>query len=103
MKCSSPSFEGSSPRSRACSSVSSASRGRGRMATIATLCFAAQGIAFASGCVRAVLVPETSPVRLAETVKAKVWILEDGIWIESVNEVELKEGLYIVPPSYVHE
>lgn len=103
MKCSSPSFEGSSPRSRACSSVSSASRGRGRMATIATLCFAAQGIGFASGCVRAVLVPETSPVRLAETVKAKVWILEDGIWIESVNEVELKEGLYIVPPSYVHD
>ena len=73
------------------------------MATIATLCFAAQVIAFASGCVRAVLVPETSPVRLAETVKAKVWILEDGIWIESVNEVELKEGLYIVPPSYVHD
>ena len=73
------------------------------MATIATLCFVAQGIVFASGCVRAVLVPETSPVRLAETVKAKVWILEDGIWIESVNEVELKEGLYIVPPSYVHE
>lgn len=103
MKCSSPSFEGSSPRSRAYSSVSSASRGRVRMATIALLCFAAQGIAFASGCVRAVLVPETSPVRLAETVKAKVWILEDGVWIESVNEVELKEGLYIVPPSYVHD
>ncbi len=103
MKCSSPSFEGSSPRSRACSSVSSANRGRVRMATMVTLCFAAQGIVFATGCVRAVLVPETSPVRLAETVKAKVWILEDGTWIQSVNEVELKEGLYIVPPSYVDE
>lgn len=103
MTCSSPSFEGSSPRSRPSSSGSSASRGRRSTLIAATLCFAVPGIGSASGCVRAVLVPESSPVRLAETVKARVWILEGGTWVESVNEVELKEGLYIVPPSYVDE
>jgi len=70
--------------------------------TVAIACVA-PALAFAPGCVRAVLVPETSPVRLAEPVKARVWILENGTWTRSANSVELKEGLYVVPPSYVDE
>lgn len=66
-------------------------------------CFVVLASVSASGCVRAVLVPESAPVRLAETVKADVYVLVDGVWTRSANRVELREGLYIVPPSYVDE
>lgn len=103
MTCSLLSSKESSPRSLASSSVSSASLRLDRTGRTVAIACVAPALVFATGCVRTVLVPETSPVRLAEPVKARVWIMENGTWTRSANSVELKEGLYIVPPSYVDE
>lgn len=58
-------------------------------------------LVFASGCTRTVLVPETSPVRIGPCARARVYALVGGEWILSDNSVELEEGWYLVPPSYV--
>lgn len=66
--------------------------------------FAVLATGFGSGCgPRVVLVPESSPIRLAEPIRAHVYVLEGGEWVRGANAVELTEGLYIVPPSYVDE
>jgi hypothetical protein len=59
-------------------------------------------IAFASmssGCAtRVVLVPNGEPVRLAEPVKVRVWVLDSkGQSIRSSNRVLLPEGWYALP------
>ncbi len=59
-------------------------------------------IAFASmssGCsTRVVLVPSGEPVRLAEPVRAKVWVIDaSGNQIKSANRVTLPEGWYALP------
>lgn len=56
-----------------------------------------------SGCTRAVLVPESSPIRIGPKVRGTVYIRENGKWIASDNEVEIPEGWYCVPPSYVED
>lgn len=64
----------------------------------------ALALAFASGCgPRTVLVPESSPIRVGPGVSGRVYVLEAGEWTLSANEVEIPEGTYIVPPSYVDE
>jgi len=65
--------------------------------------FAALLVALLASCVRAVLVPESSPVRLRDSVRARVYVLESGRWVESENRVQLPEGWYLVPPSFVEE
>jgi len=59
-------------------------------------------IAFASmnsGCAtRVILVPSGEPVRLAEPVRAKVWVIDaSGNQIKSANRVTLPEGWYALP------
>lgn len=58
-------------------------------------------LVFASGCTRTVLVPESSPVRIGHGARARVYALVGGEWILSDNSVDLEEGWYLVPPSYV--
>ena len=64
----------------------------------------ALALAFASGCgPRTVLVPESSPIRVGPGVSGRVYVREAGEWTLSANEVEIPEGTFIVPPSYVEE
>ena len=63
----------------------------------------ALGLAFAAGCHRVVLVPESSPVRIARATRTTVYCLVDGEWTLSANEVILSEGWYCVPPSFLED
>jgi len=63
----------------------------------------ALAIAFAGGCSRAVLVPEASPVRIGPETRARIYVMTDGDWRLSDNCVEIPEGWYCVPPSYVED
>ena len=64
----------------------------------------ALALAFASGCgPRTILVPESSPIRVGPGVVGRVYVREAGEWTLSANEVEIPEGTFIVPPSYVDE
>jgi hypothetical protein len=55
------------------------------------------------GCARTVLVPEGSPIRVGPDVKARVYARVDGEWRLSQNKVEIPEGWYMVPPSFVDD
>lgn len=52
-----------------------------------------------SGCAtRVILVPNGEPVRLAESVKARVWVYDSsGKQVKSQNRVTLPEGWYALP------
>jgi len=58
-------------------------------------------ISLASSCgcaTRVVYVPHGEPVRLAESVKARVWVKgTDGVPVLSKNRVTLAEGWYALP------
>ena len=58
-------------------------------------------ILFAAGCSRTVLVPESSPIRIGKDCRSKVYTMVEGEWIESANTVQIPEGWYCVPPSFV--
>lgn len=103
MPCSATSSRVSSERLRPSSSGSSESRARRRTLRAVLFFFAALAVGLLTSCVRAVLVPETSPVRLRESVRARVYVLDGNRWTESANRVELPEGWYLVPPSFVEE
>ena len=81
------------------------SGGRERLWTLlpTVLGFAALVLACASGCGRTVLVSESSPVRVGPGVRGRVYALVGGEWRLSANAVELREGWYLVPPSFVEE
>jgi len=50
------------------------------------------------GSTRVIYVKHGEPVRLAETVKARVWVLDaSGKPVQSVNRIELQEGWYALP------
>ena len=55
----------------------------------------------ASGCTRAVLVPESSPIRIGPATQARIYVMTDGEWELSGNAVTIPEGWYCVPPSFV--
>jgi hypothetical protein len=45
-----------------------------------------------------VMVPHGEPVRLAESVKARVWVKgADGVSVRSSNRIKLPEGWYALP------
>jgi hypothetical protein len=73
------------------------------MLTWILIAFTGLALAFASGCTRTVLVPESSPVRIGPGTKAKVYVLDRGEWSLSNEPVALPEGWYLVPPSFVEE
>jgi hypothetical protein len=58
-------------------------------------------ISLASSCgcqTRVVYVPHGEPVRLAESVKARVWVKgADGAPVRSSNRITLPEGWYSLP------
>lgn len=60
-------------------------------------------LGFASGCARVVLVPESSPIRLAAPTTTKVYALVNSEWTRSTNSVVIPEGWYCVPPSFVED
>lgn len=62
---------------------------------------AALVLAFASGCARTVLVREGSPLRIGPKTEARVYARVGGEWELSENRVEVPEGWYLVPPSFV--
>jgi len=57
----------------------------------------------ASGCSRAVFIPEASPIRVGPNCKTKVYLLINGEWTLSDNTVVIPEGWYCVPPRFVDE
>ena len=65
-------------------------------AALATVCANACGP-------RTILVRESSPIRIGPDVKGHVYVRENGEWTLSANRVEIPEGYYLVPPSYVDE
>lgn len=65
-------------------------------AALATVCATACGP-------RTILVRESSPIRIGPDVKGHVYVRENGEWTLSSNRVEIPEGYYLVPPSYVDE
>jgi len=60
-------------------------------------------LVFASGCTRTVLVPESSPIRVGPATRARIYVMTDGEWELGANCVEIPEGWYCVPPSFVEE
>lgn len=71
---------------------------------LTALVFVAALLGSASGCAsRTVLVPEGSPIRIGPCTKARVYAMSEGEWTLSTNRVEIPEGWYCVPPSFVEE
>jgi hypothetical protein len=67
-----------------------------------TIAFVAPVIVFASGCgTRTVLVHESSPVRIGPDVRGRCYVMIDGEWRLSPRPVDIPEGWYLVPPSFV--
>lgn len=60
-------------------------------------------IVLLAGCAptRTVLVPEDSPTRIGPDVRGRLYVLIDGEWVLGRNRVEVPEGWYLVPPSFV--
>lgn len=67
------------------------------------ICLGGLVLAFLAGCNRAVFIPEASPIRMGPSVKGKVYLLLEGQWTLTDNQVEIPEGWYCVPPSYVQD
>lgn len=58
----------------------------------------------ATGCARVELVTESAPMRVGPDSQLQVYTLQDdGEWKLSPNRVQVPEGWYLVPPSYVEE
>lgn len=49
------------------------------------------------------LVTEDSPLRIGPDAEARVYSRQDGAWVLSESTVELPEGWYLVPPSFVEQ
>lgn len=57
--------------------------------------FASMSVSCAS---RVIYVPHGEPVRLAESVKAKVWVVDaSGKTVRSNNRITIHEGWYALP------
>jgi len=98
-----PSSRSSHPSWRRCLSICFCARGLELMQMLMWVAFAVLVVACATGCDRAVFVPEASPMRVGPSSRMQVYMLIEGKWIKSSNEIEVPEGWYLVPPSYVAE
>lgn len=65
--------------------------------------FAVLAVAYASGCTRTILVPESAPIRIGPETEARVYAVDPASkeWRLSENRVTIPEGWYCVPPSFV--
>jgi len=71
---------------------------------IVTLCVAlVHGYGIGCAANRTVFVPESSPMRVGPSSSMRVWMRIDGVWTLSGNRIDIPEGWYLVPPSYVAE
>ena len=72
--------------------------------SIASLCVVL-ALVCANGCApnRTVFVPEASPMRVGPSSSMRVWMRIDGVWTLSGNRIDIPEGWYLVPPSYIAE
>ena len=62
----------------------------------------ALALACAYGCgSRTIFVPEESPMRVGPKTRLQVYHRLAGEWILSENRIDIPEGWYLVPPSYV--
>ena len=61
------------------------------------------GLEFGCAANRTVFVPEDSPMRVGPSSSMRVWMRIDGVWTLSGNRIDIPEGWYLVPPSYVAE
>ena len=59
--------------------------------------------ASATGCTRTVLVPEDSLLRVGPNAKIRVWYHLKGEWHDSMQDLKIPEGWYLVPPSFVDD
>lgn len=73
------------------------------MGSAIRFCCVVLALACASGCARAVLVPEGSPVRIGPETRARIYVMTDEGWTLSENRVDVPEGWYCVPPSFVED
>ena len=58
-------------------------------------------VASACGCSRTVLIREADPIRIGPDTRSRVYTMIEGEWRLSPNRVEIPEGWYCVPPSFV--
>lgn len=64
----------------------------------------ALALACVTGCgSRTIFVPEESPMRVGPQSRLRVYHRIDGTWTLSNNRIEIPEGWYLVPPSFVKE
>lgn len=69
-----------------------------RMTTLKNICLIALMLMNASCASRVIYVPNGQPVRLAESIKTKVWILDsNGKAVRSKNKITIPEGWYALP------
>jgi len=103
-----PCSRGSSPKSFSHSSTGSSVERRSAMVrltpTLILILLLAAVFGFASGCSsRTVFVPEESPMRVGPAANFRVYHRVNGEWVLSGNKIEIPEGWYLVPPSFVKE
>ena len=69
-----------------------------KMKSLDKICALALTLMSASCSSRVIYVPNGQPVRLAEPVRAKVWILDSaGNRVKSKNKITIPEGWYALP------
>jgi hypothetical protein len=72
------------------------------MLTWIGIVLSALAIALLNGCAsRTIFVPEESPMRVGPRAELRVYHRVNGEWMLSQNRIEIPEGWYLVPPSYV--
>lgn len=65
------------------------------LSVVFLIVFASMSVSCAS---RVIYVPHGEPVRLAEDVKAKVWVVDSsGKTVRSQNRITIHEGWYALP------
>lgn len=69
------------------------------------LLFAGLALGYATGCTRTILVPEAAPIRIGPDANLRVYAVdpESKQWRLSENRVNVPEGWYAVPPSFVED
>ena len=68
------------------------------MISLKNICLIALTIMSGSCASRVIYVPNGEPVRLAESVQARVWTLDsNGQKIRSKNKITIPEGWYALP------
>lgn len=67
------------------------------------LAFVVPASASVHGCARAVLIPEGAPMRIGPECRTRVYVMTGSEWRLSGNRIEIPEGWYVVPPSFVEE